>query len=100
MGRATAAAFCNQVASDSDLFAAVVASSEASGMARTIPAERLVELGANRGLSFSADEFLEVWAERQRQRELTDDELGTVAGGIGMTAQAPRKRGGGGGFDF
>lgn len=96
MSKASAAAFCNEVAADPGLFATVVALSDTTGTARSIPAERLVELGARRGLSFSADEVREVWAERQaerRARELGDNELDRVVGGFGLTAQPTRKRG-------
>jgi hypothetical protein len=96
MSKASAAAFCNEVAADPGLYADVVALSASSGAKRSVPAERLVELGARRGLSFSADEVREIWAERQAERasrEIRDAELDKVVGGFGVTAHPTRKGG-------
>jgi hypothetical protein len=99
MSKESAATFCNTVAADPGLYSEVVALSEQDGSTRSVPAERLVDLGARRGLIFTAEEFCDVWAERQaaRAHELDDAELDAVAGGAGKPTPARR---GGSGLDF
>ena len=83
MSAESAKAFLHELDSDRSLRAELLASGGENAEEITLTAERLVELGSQRGFAFTLVEIRAALAERDgsRSRELDDRALEAVAGG-------------------
>ena len=84
MSRESAMAFCDEVDSHGDLYAAVLSFIRETAGVYLVDAVRVAEMAASRGYTFSARELCAAWAERRRPKpdgELSDADLNSVAGG-------------------
>ena len=87
MSKASAEAFLDALERDEGLRRQLMALGQKSAAYLAVAGQRLADLGAERGYSFSASEIATACGQRAgRSRELTESDLESVAGGVGAGA--------------